>query len=427
MRFFGDALTSRFNQTFRPGGKVFYGWWIVLSSSGIQMLAAVLWMQSYGAYVVLLQDEFGWSKALLAGAFALTRVESGILGPLQGWLVDRFGPRIILNIGTVIFGIGFMLFSQIESILGFYLTFALIALGSSLGGFVTLAIAVVNWFEKNRAKALAWSQMGFSIGGLCVPLTILALEGIGWRATAFWSGVLVLVIGLPLVQVIRQRPDMYGERPDGIPAPEPRTGDGTVIKVRKDFTWQQAVRTPAFWYISGGHGLALLSVSTMLVHLIPHLSESLGFTLAVSGTIVAFMTGCQFGGQFLGGYLGDRFNKRYLCMGCMLSHGSGLLLLVYAQSTWLVIVSVFLHGLAWGVRGPLMAALRADYFGARSFGTIVGISSLIVMLGMMGGPIICGFLADYFGNYRIAFMLIASSALVGCFCFWMATPPRQPE
>ena len=422
------TLKSQFDQVVRPGGKVFYGWWIVCAASGVQMLAAVLWMQSYGAYVVLLQNEFGWSKALLAGAFALTRLESGILGPLQGWLVDRFGPRIILTIGTVIFGIGFMLFSWIDSIVGFYLTFALIALGSSLGGFVTLTIAVVNWFERHRAKALALSQMEFSIGGLCIPLTIFALEGIGWRATAFWSGILVLVIGLPLVQVIRQRPDMYGERPDGAPPPEVSTQtSATKTRPLKDFTWQQAVREPSFWFISAGHGLALLCVSTMLVHLIPHLTESLGYTLALSGTVVALMTGCQFGGQFLGGYLGDRFNKRFLCMGCMLAHGSGLLLLAYADSWWMVILSVLLHGLAWGVRGPLMSALRADYFGSRSFGTIIGISSLIVMFGMMGGPVICGILADIFGNYTIAFTVMAASGLLGCFCFWAAVPPRQPN
>ena len=88
--------------------------------------------------LLILLDDFGWSKAIVAGAFALTRIESGILGPLQGWLVDRFGPRLILTIGTLMFGIGFMLFSLVDSIVSFYLSFLLIALGSSLGGFATL-------------------------------------------------------------------------------------------------------------------------------------------------------------------------------------------------------------------------------------------------------------------------------------------------
>ena len=72
------------------------------------MLAGMLWMQSYGAYVVFLQAEFGWGKTLIAAAFALTRIESGILGPLQGWLADRYGPKLILSIGTLLFGFGFI-------------------------------------------------------------------------------------------------------------------------------------------------------------------------------------------------------------------------------------------------------------------------------------------------------------------------------
>lgn len=420
-----NGVGIRLNTLFRPQGKVFYGWWIVASASGIQWLAAVLWMQSYGAYVVLLQEEFGWSKTLLAGAFALTRMESGLLGPLQGWLVDRFGPRIILVIGTLIFGAGFMLFSYVDSILTFYIAFALIALGSSLGGFVTLMVSVVNWFQRNRAKAAALSQIGYSVGGLCVPLVVIALETGGWRATAFYSGILVLVVGLPLIAVIRHRPQDYGEQPDGL---DETVEDNIKLdkraRVQRDFSWQQAVRTPAFWLISCGHALSLLVVSSVLVHLIPHLAEGLGYSLTTAGSIVALMTGCQFIGQFIGGFLGDRFDKRLICAACMIGHCSGLLILTYAASLWMVIAFALMHGFAWGIRGPLMVALRADYFGARSFGTIMGISALVVMFGMMGGPLISGFLADSYGNYEIAFTLIAVAALFGSGCFWAARPPR---
>ena len=108
-------------------------------------------------------------------------------------------------------------------------------------------------------------------------------------------------------------------------------------------------------------------------------------------------------GQLLGGFLGDRFDKRLLCSLCMLGHASGLALVAYAQSPLMVVGFALLHGLRWGTRGPLMVALRADYFGATSFGTIMGISSLIVMVGMSSGAIIAGVLADIFGDFKIAF------------------------
>ena len=330
------------------------------------MLASLLWMQSYGAYVVLLQQEFGWSKTIVAGAFALTRIESGILGPLQGWLVDRFGPRMILRIGVVCFGIGFIWFSQVQSLWSFYGAFALIALGSSLGGFATVMVAIVNWFSRHRSKAVAFSQIGYALGGMAVPLVVLALEAFGWRTTAFYSGVLVILLGLPMAQAVRHRPQYYGEVPDGILLNAASDGSS---QPSRDLTAKQAMATSAFWLISFGHAAALLTVSAVMVHLVPHLTEGLGFSLSQAALVITLVTGCQLIGQLGGGVLGDRLDKRLLCIICMVAHTVALLILAFASSSSEVVIFAVLHGLAWGVRGPLMVALRADYFGAASFGS----------------------------------------------------------
>jgi sugar phosphate permease len=416
------SFKENFNSALRPKGHIFYGWYIVGASSGVQWLAAVLWMQSYGIYMVYLLEEFGWSKTLLAGAFALTRVESGILGPLQGWLADRFGPRMVLTIGTVIFGIGFIAFSRVDSLTTFYLCFVLIALGSSLGGFATLMVSLVNWFDQNRAKAVAFSQLGFSIGGLSVPVLVLVMEAFGWRATAFWSGVLILVVGLPLVQMVRHRPEDVGEVPDGYRRAD--HAEHAHLDLDRDFTAREAMRTSSFWLISIGHALALLTVSAMMVHLVPHLIEGLDYTLAQAGGVVALLTGFQLLGQLSGGYLGDRFNKRFICALCMLAHAGGLVLVTFASSFAMVFAFAVLHGVAWGTRGPLMVAMRADYFGARSFGTIMGFSSLIVMLGMSFGPIFAGLMADIYGDYELGLSLLAGFSLLGSICFLAALPPE---
>ena len=172
-----SALES-VDQILRPQGRVFFGWWIVLGGAGIYMLSSALLMQSYGAYVVLLHRDFGWSKTLLAGAFSMARIESGILGPLQGWLIDRFGPRAILRIGIVLFGLGFVAFSRVDSLLTFYLTFFLIALGSSLGGFVTVLLAT------NFTRGL-------------VPALVLGAEGGGVRPSVAAACDLQVTVPLP--------------------------------------------------------------------------------------------------------------------------------------------------------------------------------------------------------------------------------------
>jgi MFS family permease len=383
-------------------------------------------MHSYGAYVVLLQDEFGWSKALVAGAFALTRIESGILEPLQGWLTDKYGPQNVLGVGVVIFGIGFMAFSQITTLLEFYLTFALIAVGSSLGGFATVMVSIVNWFSRHRAKAVALSQVGYSLGGLAVPVVIICLEAFGWRTTAFYSGVMVIVVGVPLVFLVRHRPQDYGELVDG---GSQLNSDGTpmVFASGRDFTARQAMRTSSFWLISLGHAFALLTVSAIMVHLVSHLTESLDYSLAQAGLVVAALTGFQMLGQIGGGFIGDRFNKPLICVVCMICHTAGLFLIANATELWMVILFTAMHGLAWGVRGPLMVALRADYFGPSSFGTIMGFSSLIVMLGMSIGPIYAGYMADAQGDYVTGFSVLGIGALLGSLCFLFARAPVHPD
>src|SRR4029434_9548703 len=98
---------------------------------------------------------FGWSKTMLSAAFSMARAESGILGPLQGWLTDRFGPRILIRVGMSLFGIGFILFSRIEGPVAFFATFLLMAIGSSLGGYLPIGVAIVSWFRRRRALALS--------------------------------------------------------------------------------------------------------------------------------------------------------------------------------------------------------------------------------------------------------------------------------
>jgi sugar phosphate permease len=133
---------------------MFIGWWIVAAAAGIQVLQTALLMQGYGAYIAVLRDEFGWNKTSLSAAASLQRVESGLLAPVLGWLLTRFGPRTIMRIGLVIMALGFFFFSQVNSLPVFYLAFMTMALGASMSGLMSVTTVVVQWFERRRATAI---------------------------------------------------------------------------------------------------------------------------------------------------------------------------------------------------------------------------------------------------------------------------------
>jgi sugar phosphate permease len=403
---------------------VFYGWWVVSAGFGLETLIGSLMFHAYGAYLVLLREEFGWSKTMLSAAFAMARAESGILGPVQGWLTDRFGPRVLIRVGMTIFSLGFILFSQIEGPVTFFLTFFMMALGSSLGGYLPMGVAIVAWFRRRRALALSLSASGMAVGGLLTPLVVLAMSRFGWRTTALASGLLAIAVGLPLAQLVRRRPEAYGLTPDG-DAPRAGESDAPARHVigERDFTAREAMATRAFWYISIGHGAALFVVSAVMVHMVVHVTERLGYSLPQAASVVALMTVMQGIGQLSGGWLGDRFSKRRIAAGCMLAHAAGLLVLAFASAFWMVLAFAVLHGLGWGMRGPLMSAIRADYFGSAAFGTITGLSSMVLMVGMMGGPLVAGILADRTGSYELGFSVLAALAAMGSVFFLRARRP----
>lgn len=417
--------------------RIFHGWWMVGAGCAMQFVLSSLLLQAFGAYVAVLRDDRGWSKTELAGAAALHQVEAAILGPALGWVIDRFGAQGVIRTGVVVFGAGFMLLSQIDSLLGFYGAFLVVALGASLCGFFPLNVALIHWFERKRARALSSIQFGFALGGIAVPAVAWSLTAYGWRATAFASGVIVLAVGVPLSLVFRRRPEDVGESVDGeavshhAASGSAANAQGDAQQTSRDFTAREALRTPAFWLLSLGHGFALFVVSAVNVHAITHMKEGLGYSVEAASLFVMLQTFSQIGGIALGWAIGDRYDKRVISAICMLMHMAGLLCLTYADATLLassamIVAYALLHGSAWGLRGPFMQAIRADYFGRSAIGMILGLSFMIVVLGQIGGAMIAGMLADATGNYRAGFTVVALLAGLGSVFFLLAKRPERP-
>jgi len=392
----------------------------------LQTLLSALFQQAYGVYATFWMAEFGWSSTTIALAYSLHRTESALLGPPHGWLLQRFSPRVVVLAGVVMLGAGFMWLSVVPGLAQFIGAFLVMAVGASLAGLLSLTTVLVNWFDRHRAKALSLMATGMSLGGVAIPLVTLAMVSFGWRGVAFGSGVLVLLIGIPVSRFMHREPEQFGLLPDGATV----AADGTSARtapIRPALTAGAALRTRTFWQLSVGHTAGVTIVSAIGVHFVIFAENAVGISVTLAASLLMVMTLLVMLGQLIGGFYGDRVDKRYLAGTGMLGHAAAVAILAYAGSTAALVAAAVLHGLAWGLRGPLMSAMRADYFGRASFAMIMGASSLIVTLGSVGGPLLAGILVDTTGSYRLAFLILTGVSVVGAAAFFLLRAPDMVD
>jgi MFS family permease len=167
-------------------------------------------------------------------------------------------------------------------------------------------------------------------------------------------------------------------------------------------------------------------VTAVNTHAINHMRISLGYTIAQAAFYITLMTGFQVIGVLLGGVLGDKLQKNRVAAICMTMHMVGMLMLTYAVGPVMLVLFAVFHGLAWGIRGPFMQAIRADYFGRKSIGMILGLSAMLTAVGQVSGPLLAGIMGDATGTYDLGFTVLALIAGAGTFLFWFAKPPAFP-
>ncbi len=408
------------------GRRLFHGWKIVGGAVVMQSLQSLLFWQAFGTYAALWMADFGWSRTTIAWAASLQRTESGLLGPIHGWLLDRTSPRRVFVLGVVMMASGLIGVAFATDFTQFILLYLVASIGSSLCGMLTLMTVVVNWFDRFRARSMAIMQLGISVGSLALPALAWVLVTYGWRPVSIASGLVMLAIGLPIARLLHRDPEALGLRPDGDPVEASAPAAPPQALGRRRLAGG-ALATPAFWLISAGHGAALAIMSAVGVHFVVYVTEVLGVSITTAATLMAVMTAASVVGQVAGGVAGDRVDKRWLAGGAMLAHALSMALLVSAGTVLTVMAAAVLHGVAWGVRGPLMGAMRADYFGRRAFASVMGYSSLVVMFGSVGGPLVIGLVADATGSYAGAFAALAVVAALGAVAFFALGRPDAAQ
>ena len=414
----------------KPLNHIFYGWWLVGITIFTMMVVITPVFQGLGFFFVALERQFQWSRTVLSIPLSLARAEGALLGPIEGFLIDRVGSRRMILIGFMILGAGFVAFSFIDSVLGYYVSFLVIFAGAGLGGFLPLITALNNWFLRHRSKAMGIGMLGVSLGGLLAPALGQAIEVAGWRDVALWLGIFFWILAIPISSMVRNRPEDYDQHPDGDPEPDFVTIQASMHRAElqdaPSFTVREALRTPAFWAITVAHASANLASFTLAVHLVPALTDR-GMSFAMAGTVLLTfgVIGALF--QVIGGYVGDRVAKTPASAVFIAIQGAGVLSVALIHTVQGAFLFAVLYGAGFGGRIPLLTSLRGDFFGRKNFATIYGISQAPINLISMVAPIAAGFYFDTFHSYTIPFLALALFSFLGAFLILLARKPRLPD
>ncbi len=376
--------------------RIFYGWWIVSACFMIALYVSTVIFFGFTAFFEPLVKEFGWSYTQISFATSLRGLEMGIMSPLIGFLVDRFGSRKLMFFGVITVGLGLILLGFTRSLPTFYCSILLISFGSGGCTSVVTMTVVANWFRRNLGKALGLMSSGFGASGLLLPLVILLIDTYGWRMAVISLGVVMWGLGIPLTLVIRDKPEQLGLYPDGMP-PDKSTLNGVGEQVRISF--REALRDRSFVYLCITESIRFLIVGSVVIHIMPYLSSE-GISRGVAGLIAAAIPLSSIAGRFAFGWLSDIFDKRRVMAVAFGLIAVGMLALCAVGTGWLpTVLFLLLFSSGFGGIAVVRGSIIMEYYGRNFFGKMIGITMGFAAIGGIIGPTLTGWIFDRFGEY----------------------------
>ena len=402
----------------------------------LQFLGAGFFFYGLGTFFLPLTHEFGWSRALTSTAFSLHRLEGGVIAPLVGFAFDRVGPKRLALFGVAMISVGFVILSQAASYAGFIVAVLVMSGGYGCAFTANTMATVAKWFVRRRTTALGLVMAGSGLGGVLVPVLALLIDGSGWRTAALVVGVVLFVVGTPLVLVLRTSPESCGLLPDGeARSTRPISAQAAarasaeqaaspIARAEFEMTTGEAMKSRAFWFLTLATSLGAIAQSALVVHAIPYLS-GIGMDAALAASAVGAMSVISVGGRLFFGWLGDRLPKRWVMAGVLTLQVAGLAVFASITEPWQVFPFLALFAPGYGGAYPLRPSIQGEYFGRRSFGAIQGVLLSINAFAAFFAPIFLGTMFDALGDYRLALWVITGVVALAVPAILLM--PRPPE
>jgi len=411
----------------------FYGW-IIVAVAFVTMGVGVNARTAFSLLFPPILDEFGWERGVTAGAFSFGFLVSAVLSPSLGRLMDKRGPRVVMEMGVGLVAAGLLLATLVRQPWHLYVTLGVLVGGGSIClSYTGQALFLPNWFVRRRGLAMSVAFSGVGAGSIILLPWLQHLIGrSGWRAACWAMGILVLVLLAPLNLLLKRRPEDMGLTPDGDPASRDAAAGGQAANVvdpawaAVDWTLGRAIRTARFWWIALGYFGGLFSWYAVQVHQTKYLVE-IGFSPTYAAWALGFVSLVGIPGQIALGHLSDRIGREWVWTAGSLGFAVcylALLLMRQAPTPALLYLMVVSQGaLGYGLTS-VIGAIPAEIFQGRHYGTIFGTLMLAAIAGGAVGPWLTGALHDTTGSYTLAFWIAIGCSTLSAGTIWLAAPRK---
>jgi MFS family permease len=409
---------------------IFYGWIIV----AIAFVTAGLGVTARTAFSLMfppIVEEFGWNRGLAAGAFSFGFLVSALISPFVGRLMDKRGPRFVIEAGVVLLAAGLLAATTIRSPWQLYLYLGvLVGGGANCMTYTVQSQYLPNWFVRWRALAIGVAFSGVGVGAVVVlPWIQAVILSDGWRTACWTLGIVIVVLLAPLNLLVAKRPEDMGLQPDGgahAGAAARRSNIVDADWAAVEWTVGRAVRTRRFWWIALSYFCGGFVWYAVQVHQTKYLVD-VGFSPMQAAWALGLVAMAGIPGQILLGGLSDRIGREIVwtitSVGFAICYAA-LLGLAHGPSQTLLYVMVLSQGLLGYAVTSLMGPVVAEIFEGPHFGAIFGLVTVPLIAGGAAGPAVAGLLYDRTGDYSAAFWLCMALCAVGAAAIWFAAPGK---
>jgi MFS family permease len=411
---------------------IYYGW-VVVAVVFVSMGVGVNARTAFSLLFPPILAEFGWERGVTAGAFSFGFLVSAALSPSLGRLMDRRGPRVVIEMGVLLIGAGLLLATLVTRPWHLYVTLGVMVGGGSVClGYTGQSLFLPDWFVRRRGLAMSLAFSGVGVGSMILLPWLQTLIGrSGWRAACWAMGLLVLLLLVPLNLLLRRRPQDMGLEPDGDRAAvagavaHPSNVVDTAWAA-VDWTLGRAARTARFWWIAIGYFCGLFAWYAVQVHQTKYLTE-IGFSPSDAAWALGFVSLAGIPGQIALGWLSDRIGREWVwsagSVGFTICYAALLLLAATPTMTLLYVMVVSQGMLGYGLTS-VVGAIPAEIFQGRHYGSIFGTLMLSSIAGGAVGPWLTGALYDYTGSYTLAFWISIACSVISAVAIWLAAPRK---